>query len=72
MERDDVEADSKGGDGRTPLSLAAKEGHEAVMKLLVERDDVEADLKDGDGRTPLSYAALGGHEAVAKLLLRSK
>jgi Ankyrin repeats (3 copies) len=34
VERDDVEADSKEYDGRTPLSYAAWEGHEAVVKLL--------------------------------------
>jgi len=34
LERDDVAADSKDNDGRTPLSSAAAEGHEAVVKLL--------------------------------------
>jgi ankyrin repeat protein len=34
----DVAADSKDEDGRTPLSWAARGGHEAVVKLLVERD----------------------------------
>jgi len=69
VERDDVEADSKDKNGRTPLSHAAERGHEAVVKLLVERDDVEADSKSKNGRTPLSYAAEGGHEAVVKLLV---
>jgi ankyrin repeat protein len=68
MGRDDVEADSKDNDGRTPLSHAAESGHEAVVKLLMGRDDVEADSKDNDGRTPLSHAAESGHEAVVKLL----
>jgi ankyrin repeat protein len=34
--RDDVEADSKDRDGRTPLSYAAASGHEAVVRLLHE------------------------------------
>jgi hypothetical protein len=34
--------------GSAPLSLPAMEGHEAVVKLLLERDDVIADLKDKD------------------------
>jgi ankyrin repeat protein len=34
VERDDVEADSKDNDGRTPLSWAVAGGHEAVVQLL--------------------------------------
>src|ERR1700722_8872673 len=44
-----IGADSKDGYSRTPLSWAARRGHEAVVKLLVARDDVKADLKDSDG-----------------------
>jgi hypothetical protein len=59
-----IEVDSKDGDGQTPLSRAAWERHEAVVRLLVE-----ADSKDKDGRTPLLLAAGGGHEAVVRLLV---
>jgi ankyrin repeat protein len=34
VERDDVVADSKDNNGWTPLSWAAEQGHEAVVKLL--------------------------------------
>jgi hypothetical protein len=60
VERDDVVADSKDDDGRTPLSWAAASGHDGFVCPLVERDE--------DG-TPLSWAAWRGHEAVAKLLV---
>jgi ankyrin repeat protein len=54
---------------QTPLSIAAENGKEAVVKLLLATDSVEPDSKDRIGRTPMLYAAKNGNTAIVKLLL---
>jgi len=54
----------------TPLFLAAKRGHETVVKLLLE---VKADVNLGDySQVPLFVAVEGGHESIVKLYSRLK
>jgi ankyrin repeat protein len=69
LARDDVDPESKDNYGRTPLSWAAGNGHEAVVKLLLDQG-IEINADGGKGAfDPLQAAAYGGHEAVVQLLL---
>jgi ankyrin repeat protein len=63
-----TESKDEGFGRQTPLSWAAGNGHEAVVKLLLEQG-AELESKDEDGQTPLWWAAAMGREAVVKLLL---
>jgi len=67
-----VHPDRPENHGRTPLSRAAGNGCEGVVKLLLERKDVNPDRPDNNGQTPLWWAAENGFEGVVKLLLARK
>ena len=56
--------------GGTPLIIAAYNGHEAIVRLLLEAG-ADKEAKDNDGFTPLINAAYNGHEAVVRLLLEA-
>ena len=56
--------------GHTPVFLAAGEGHEGVVELLLGRKDVKSKIPDSYyGLTLLGCAARNGHEGVVKILL---
>lgn len=55
--------------GRTSLHYAAREGHESVVKRLLECEGVEVDAEDSDGVTALHLAASEGHRNVVSMLL---
>lgn len=55
------------------LHWAARNGHMAVLRLMLDTDEVDVDLKDGaKRRTPLTWAAKGGHETVVRLLIDTR
>lgn len=64
-----VDVDAKDSAGRTPLVLAAKHGHDVVVKLLLDAGKADIESKDMDGRTPLLWAAWNGNTRIVKLLL---
>lgn len=57
------------GNGWTPLHYAAREGHEAIVRLLMQQRHVEINSRDSNNQSPLLIAAEHGHEAVVRLLI---
>lgn len=54
--------------GRTPLVVAAANGHVEVVRLVLRRG-ADPEKSDPNGGTPLFWAANNGHLAVVELLL---
>ncbi|KAK3942551.1 hypothetical protein QBC46DRAFT_426439 [Diplogelasinospora grovesii] len=61
--------DAKNSNGRSPLWLAAENGHESIVKLLLATAGVEPNSEDSNNQTPLSFVAHQGNESIVKLLL---
>jgi ankyrin repeat protein len=66
----DVVATVDFGTTFTPLTLAASNGHVAMVRELIKRK-VRLDLPSGDGWTALKHAANGGDIEIGKLLLKA-
>jgi ankyrin repeat protein len=49
-----AEIETKDIDGRTPLSLAAADCNESVVRILLDRG-ANPNSEDNDGRAPLGY-----------------
>ena len=55
--------------GRSPLFLAAKHGHEPLVRFLVTEFGANVNQTDNEQRSPLWMAARNGHDAVVRFLV---
>ncbi len=55
--------------GSTALSLAAEQGHSAMVRLLLQQSDIMADVPDNKQETSLIKASARGHSKVEAMLL---
>lgn len=55
---------------RTPLHLAARGGHDTIVKALIEDFNAAVDVVDNNNATPLHFASQEGHLKVATRLLK--
>ena len=69
VESEGCDINQKDCTDNTPLVWAALNGHEGVVKMLLEQDHVSPDGLGRKGGTPLGCAARCGHERVVKILL---
>ena len=60
----------RGGSLKTaPLGLAARNGHGAIVELLLVADDVDPDARNQDSLTPLHWACSMKHVSIVRQLL---
>ncbi|KAL8670368.1 MAG: hypothetical protein Q9168_005095 [Polycauliona sp. 1 TL-2023] len=64
-----VDRDRKYEQGQPLLSLAATNGHDAIVELLLD-DNAKPNFNNSEGESPLTLAASKGHENVVKLLVK--
>ncbi|PKS08006.1 hypothetical protein jhhlp_006618 [Lomentospora prolificans] len=64
---DNIDADLKAKNGRSPLSYTSELGHEAIVKHLLAPDN-DVDSTANNGRTLLSYASKKGQILIVELL----
>ncbi len=65
-----VNPNTAGASGMTPLIVASLEGHDEIVRLLVERRDTDPNLSMDQGATPLYFAAQEGHLECVQALMR--
>ena len=69
LERNNVNPDSAGKSGRTPLSWAGMLEREKIMRMLSGWICARLDTADESGRTLCSWAAKSGYKGIVSMLL---
>ena len=69
LEKDDIQVNKADYTGATPLYIAAREGHEQVVKTLLKKHGIEVNKADNAGDTPIAVAAHLRHGKIVDLLL---
>jgi len=65
-----ADVNARDENGATPLALAAKNGHNAILKVLIA-NGADLNAQDFGGHTPLMWAVTKGNGKSAKILLES-
>ncbi|PGH14875.1 hypothetical protein AJ79_02737 [Helicocarpus griseus UAMH5409] len=67
----DADVNNRGVDGNRPLQLAAHEGHENVVRMLLSNSstNIDAESEAGGYGTALQAASGQGHEKIVEVLL---
>ncbi|TFK24828.1 ankyrin [Coprinopsis marcescibilis] len=66
---DTIDINAKSRLGSTALALAATQGHEEIVKLLLGRDEIAVNAVDQEGMTALMRASSAGEEGIVRALL---
>lgn len=71
-ERLDEQINSMDEDGRSPVEIAATEGHLEVMKFLIEKGSEKDTRNPQSGKSPLDMACILGREDIVMELLANE
>ncbi|GIJ83065.1 hypothetical protein Asppvi_001582 [Aspergillus pseudoviridinutans] len=63
--------DTRNMRGVTPLWIAASNGHQEVVRVLLQSHQVDVNIPSIAGRPPIFWAAAEGHTGVVRLLLEA-
>jgi hypothetical protein len=63
LKKDGIDLNAKDNNGRTPLSWAAENMNDQIVRQLL-KDGIDLNSKDNNGRTPLSWASLSSLEVL--------